>query len=238
MKGKNRTRSHQHSASQQARAYLRLAFCSLLAPALTLSLAAQSMPSQPPAPIERRAPAQAGSTEGQPGGLHRGPRGEHLAQWMSQHSNLSPQQQQQALQQEPGFQQLPQQVQQRMRERLTQLDAMTPEQRQRLLARNEAMERLAPDQRAEVRGAMSQLGQLPPDQRRAVAQTFRSLTALPADQRLQAYNGGRYTAPLNNEQRSVLSNLLKVEPLLGPMLLPHGGPHPGPRTDIPVQTLR
>jgi hypothetical protein len=50
-----------------------------------------------PAPVERRdVPPPAGSTKLAP---DRG----HLAQWMNQHSNLTPAQQQQALQHEPAF---------------------------------------------------------------------------------------------------------------------------------------
>lgn len=133
---------------------------------------------------------------------------------MNQHSNLTPQQQQQALQHEPGFQELPRNTQQRMLDRLSQLDAMTPLQRQRVLARTEAMERLNPDQRAEVRTAMSQLGSLPGDERHAVAQTFRALRELPPEQRIQAYASGRYGTPLNDTQRTVLFHLLQVEPML------------------------
>ena len=170
---------------------------------------------QPPAPIERRAPAPrpAGPNGELNNANHRGPRGEHLAEWMNQHSNLSPSQQQQALEREPGFHDLPQPTQQRMLNRLAQLDAMTPDQRQRLLARNEAMERLSPDQRAEVRGALSQLGGLPQDQRHQVAHTFRELRDLPPEQRVGAYATGRY-GQLNDSQRTVLFNLLRVEPML------------------------
>ncbi len=97
---------------------------------------------QSPAPVERRAPPQQGqpdqvhSNQGQSSQLSQierrnsqtpgAPRGEHLADWMNQHRNLTPQQQQQALEHEPGFNQLPQQTQQRMRNRLAQLNAMPP----------------------------------------------------------------------------------------------------------------
>ncbi len=59
---------------------------------------------------------------------------EHLAQWMDRHSNLPLADQQKALENEPGFRDLPPQTQQRMRDRLTQLNNMTPDQRQRILA--------------------------------------------------------------------------------------------------------
>lgn len=183
---------------------------------------------QSPAPIERRPPqphpsgtnGARGANQAQPKGL---PRGEHLAEWMNQHRDLTPQQQQEALDREPGFRELPQGTQQRMRDRLAQLDAMGPEQRQRLLARNEALEQLSPDQRAEFRGAMSQLGNLPLEQRRPVAQTFRALRELPPEQRISAFATGRYGPPLSDSQRAVLFNLLRVEPLMPP---PATGPLP------------
>lgn len=175
---------------------------------------------QEPAPIERRAPMpHAAQQNGD--AVRRGPRGEHLAEWMNHHNNLTLQQQQQALEREPGFHDLPQSTQQRMRDRLAQLDAMNPQRRQRLLARNEALERLTPDQRADVRGALQQLGSLPPEQRRTVAHTFRQLRDLPPEQRISAYGSGRFGAPLNEEQRTVLFHLLRVEPMLPP-------PGPGP----------
>jgi hypothetical protein len=155
------------------------------------------------APIERRNPRSPG------------PRGEHLPQWMSQHSNLTPQQQQQALGRESGFRNLPPQTQQRMRNRLAQLDAMSPEQRQRVLAHTEMIERMTPAQRTDFRGTMKQLGSLPPDQRKAVARTFRQLRELPPDQRAALVNSGRYNW-LNDGQRSTLNNLLRIAPLLPP----------------------
>ncbi len=144
--------------------------------------------------------------------------------WLNEHSNLSLQQQEQALDQEPGFHELPPETQQRYRNRLAQLDAMNPQRRQNILARNEAMERLSPEQRAEVRGALGQLGSLPQEQRHAVAQTFNALRALPANDRSAAFNSGRFGPPLNGQQQAVLSNLLTVEPLLGPILPLHHRP--------------
>ncbi len=141
--------------------------------------------------------------------------GEHLAEWISQHSNLNPQQQQQALEKEPGFHNLPPQTQQRMRDRLTQLNSMNPDQRQRILDRNETMEHLNPDQRAQVRGAMKQLADLPEDQRRYVARTFRGLRELSPKQRQNVLNSDRFDH-LTTGQRSALTSLMKVEPLLPP----------------------
>ena len=156
------------------------------------------------APIQRRNP-QAGQTG----------KGEHLAQWMNQHRNLTPEQQQRALDNEPGFRELPQQTQERMHNQLARLNAMSPDQRQRILNYNERMEHMSVDQRAEVRGSLQQLGSLPLDQRRQVAKSFRELRELPPDQRGAALNSPQYQY-MNPGQRSALNNLLRVEPLIPP----------------------
>ena len=144
------------------------------------------------------------------------PGGEHLAQWMNHHSSLPLTDQQRALEHEPGFRDLSPQVQQRMRDRLTQLNNMPPQQRQRVLDHAEVMEHLAPEQRQQVRGTMQQLSSLPQDRRRVVARAFRELRALPPEQRQAALASGRFSADFSPEERSTLSNLNEVEPLLPP----------------------
>jgi hypothetical protein len=142
-------------------------------------------------------------------------KGEHLGDWMARHSSLSPAQQQQALEREPGFRQLTPEQQQRERDQLARLNAMPPDQRQRTLERTEAMERLSPEQRVQVRSAMQQLGSLPPDQRQVVAKSFRELRGLAPDQRYAALNSARYSN-LSPQQRATLDNLIRVEPMLPP----------------------
>ncbi len=175
---------------------------------------------QRPAPIERRPPS-AGARAGVGGGQQHlvepnGQRGgEHLTEWMDQHSGMTLQQQQQALDREPGFRELPAQTQQHMHERLAQLHAMSPLERHRMLALNEALERLTPVQQSQVRGAMQQLGSLPPDQRREVARSFHEIRELPPEQRMAAMNSGRYGG-LNYAQRTTLVNLIRIAPMLPP----------------------
>lgn len=148
------------------------------------------------------------------GGLGPGPRQEHLSAWLNRHQSLTPEEQQKALAQEPGFNQLPLQTQQRMQERLRQLDAMSPEQRQRRLRDVETMERLTPQQRNEVAAATHEWGALPQDRRRLVGRAFRDLRAMPPDQRQAALNSERFSGQFSNQERGVLRNLLSVEPYL------------------------
>lgn len=177
---------------------------------------------QMPAPIERRPPGGGAMVRpGVPAGQghlvgsvgRRG--GEHLPEWMSQHQGMTLEQQQAALDREPGFRELPLQTQMQMHQRLAQLNAMAPEQRARTLAHAEAMERLNPAQRSQVRGAMQQLGSLPIDERRQVIRSFRELRMLPPEQRLGMMNSPRY-GWLNYAQRTVLTNLIVIAPMLPP----------------------
>jgi hypothetical protein len=177
---------------------------------------------QKPAPIVRQPPqASAASGAERRGAQSNGaravpPTGGHLAEWMNQHGNLSPNQQQDALTREPGFHELPAATQQRLQNRLSQLNAMSPQERVRVIRRNEAMEHLSPDQRAQVRGAMQQLGALPVDQRKTVARAFRQLRDVPPGERMAAMNSERYAGQFNPAQRESLMNLLRIEPMLPP----------------------
>jgi hypothetical protein len=160
---------------------------------------------------------------GHPGGKQNQ---EHLAQWMDRHSNLPLDEQQRALESEPGFRSLPPETQQRMRDRLTQLNNMPPEQRKRLLEHTEAMEHLTPPQRQEVRGAMQQLGELPPDRRRLVSRAFRDLREMPQPQRQAVLNSERFRSQFSDQERGALTGLLAVEPYI-PVDHPNTTPNMG-----------
>jgi hypothetical protein len=135
----------------------------------------------------------------------------HLQQWMDRHSNLTPEQQQKALEREPGFRDLPPETQQRMRNHLNQLNSMPPEKRQRWLERNEAMARLTLPQREQVRDTMKQYRELPPDRKRQVARAFRDLHDVPEEQRQALLNSDRYRSQFSDQELGTLSGLLSVE---------------------------
>ena len=137
---------------------------------------------------------------------------QHLPEWLNNHQNLSPQQQEDALRREPGFRGLPTDQQQRLVNRLHSLDEKTPEQRQRILARNENFERLPPEQRQEVRGASQALGQMSPDRQQLCRRAFQQLRQLPPQQRQLMLNSGSYASQFTPQERTVLGNLLSIEP--------------------------
>jgi hypothetical protein len=169
----------------------------------TGNASAAAHPGGSSAPIERRPPNAAK------------PSGEHLPEWINQHKNLTPEEQQKALEKEPGFRELPPQTQQRMRDQLSKLNSMTPEKRQRLLEHNEWLEHLTPPQRTQFNSAMRQLRELPPDQRVYVARTFRGLRELSPAQRQAVLSSERFNH-LTDAQRTTLNSLMQVEPLMPP----------------------
>ena len=140
---------------------------------------------------------------------------QHLPEWLNNHQNLTPQQQEDALRREPGFRNLPSDQQQRLVNRLHSLDEKTPEQRQRILQRNENFEKLSPERRQDVRGASQALGQMSPDRQQAVRRAFQQLRQMPPQQRQQMLNSGAYAGQFSPQERTVLGNLLSIEPYQG-----------------------
>jgi hypothetical protein len=108
---------------------------------------------------------------------------QHLGTWLQRHGNLPPEQQERALQSEPGFNRLPPETQQKLLNRLRQINRMPPNQRQRTVDHIEALERLSP-----------QMRQYPPEQRQALM------------------NSGQFSAQFTPQERSILGNILAVEP--------------------------
>jgi hypothetical protein len=202
------------------RRILRPALAALLLSAATAMVAAQ------PASIRRAGqaghPAMNAPRQGQGGK----PKQEHLGQWMDRHSNLPLTEQQRALENEPGFRDLPPQTQQAMRDRLTQLNNMPPEQRRRMIEHTEVMEHLTPQQRQQFRSATEQYRSLPEDRRRLVARAFRDLREMPQPQRQAILNSDRFRGQFSDQERGTLSNLLAVEPYL-PVEHPNDAPAVG-----------
>jgi Protein of unknown function (DUF3106) len=136
----------------------------------------------------------------------------HLGTWLQRHQNLSPEQQEKALQSEPGFNRLPPETQERLLSRLRQLNRMPPEQRQRTLDHIEAMEHLTPQMRQQVRASIQDFHGLPLERQRMVRKAIRDLRAYPPEQRTAMMNSPRFQSEFSPQERSILGNILAVEP--------------------------
>lgn len=148
-----------------------------------------------------------------------GPRpenGQHLPQWFVQHRGMSPWEQEQALRREPGFSRLAPEQQQRLINRLHRLDMVPPQERQRIAEWNERFMALPPERQQEIRGASQALAQMPPERRRAMRQAFHNLRNMPPEERQEALDSARFQAEYTPQERTILSNLLSIEPYVPP----------------------
>jgi Protein of unknown function (DUF3106) len=136
----------------------------------------------------------------------------HLGEWLQRHGNLTPEQQERALQNEPGFNRLPMETQQRLLDRLRQLNRMAPKQRQRMVDSIEAMEHLTPQMRQQVRASFQEFHTLPEDRQRLMRKAFRDLREYPPEQREAMMNSSQFQAQFTPQERSILGNILTVEP--------------------------
>jgi hypothetical protein len=136
----------------------------------------------------------------------------HLEQWMENHRDMTLPDQQRALENEPGFHDLPPQVQQRTRNELIRLYNMNPQQRTRVLDRNEALERLSPAQRQMWRGAVEQLNGYPIPRRRLIARAILDLRVMPPEQRQQVIDSPNFATQFSDGERATIRTLLTAEP--------------------------
>ena len=128
--------------------------------------------------------------------------------WLSEHLNLSPEQQQKELSSDPEFKQLNSQQQQHLQQRLNQFNSLPPEQQKRTLRRMQAMESLSPDRQDVLRNSLQQLRQLPDDRRRVVRRAWLGLRQMPPDQQEQTMNSDRFRSTFNDQERATLKGLL------------------------------
>ena len=136
----------------------------------------------------------------------------HLGAWLQRHGNLTPEQQQKAMQNEPGFSRLPPETQQKLLDRLRQINRMPPNMRQRTVDRIEAMESLSPQMRQQVRLSIVQFRTLPEDRQRLVKKALRDLKEYPPEQRAAMMNSGQFRAQFTPQERAIVGNILAVEP--------------------------
>ena len=143
---------------------------------------------------------------------HPGGTGSHLQEWMDRHRNLTAEQREQALRHEPGFERLAPEQQQRLLERLHRFNMQTPAERDRLNAWNERFLAMPPERQQRIRAASQTLGQMPPDRRRALSNAFHDLRSLPPEQRQSVLDSARFRAEYSPQERSILGDLLSIEP--------------------------
>jgi hypothetical protein len=136
----------------------------------------------------------------------------HLADWLSQHRDLPPQQQEQLLRRDPYFNHLNPAEQRKVINQLYRVNEMNDQQRQRRMARAEAIERLSPQEKMQVNASAQRMQILPEPRRQMLIRAFRDLRAVPFEQRDAVLSSVYYRTTFSPDERLILHDLLKVEP--------------------------
>jgi len=193
----------------------------------------QPAPATPPAAEPERPPREPGERRrgfGMRGGRHHG-RGAHAGDWLRKYQNIPPDQQEQALANDPEFQKLPPERQARLRHRLREFNAMTPEQRQRVLDRMGTFERLTPEQQQRARALFARFRSLPEARRRMVKRALRNLREMEPEQRGQVLGSEKFRSMFSADEMEVLKGMSELAPPPRPENPTDRGQAPPPPTD-------
>ena len=136
-----------------------------------------------------------------------------LGDWLREHKNLPPDQQEKALENDPYFKRLPAQRQAELKERLRKFNGLPPEKRERALQRMEYWDKLTQDQRNQVRAANQQLQTLSPDRRVMVHKALRNLRQMSPQEQQQEFQSERFKSTFSDQEQTILMNLAAINPL-------------------------
>ena len=146
----------------------------------------------------------------------------HAGDWLRQHKDLPPEEQERALQNDPNFRRLSPQQQQHRLQQLREFSSLPPAQQLRMLNRMDTWEHLTPEQKQQARQVFSQMRQLPPERRRLVHKAIDDLRAMPPDQREQIINSDRFKGMFSDYERDVMLNATRL-----PLAPADSGDQPG-----------
>ena len=138
--------------------------------------------------------------------------GNRLGDWLQAHKDLSPDQQEKALESDPKFKKLPADRQAALKERLRNFNALPPEQRQRAIQRLNYMAALSPDQRQQLRDANKTLETLPQDRKVMVHTALRHLRKMDPQQREETMQSERFRSTFSDQEQGILKQLSAINP--------------------------
>ena len=138
--------------------------------------------------------------------------GNRLGEWLQSKKDLSPEQQEKALESDPKFKKLPPDRQAALKERLRNFNSLPPEQRQRALQRLNYMAALSPDQRQQLRDANKTLEALPPDRKVMVHTALRHLRKMDPQQREETMQSEQFRSTFSDQEQGILKQLSAINP--------------------------
>jgi hypothetical protein len=198
--------------------------------ALSLSCLAQKYSYQPSAARAQAPSHPAANPAPRAQGAPHQPQG-HAGDWLRQHKDLPPSEQERALQNDPHFRSLPPAQQRRLRQQLRYFASLPPQEQQHVLqlmdrmgSRKFTWQRLTPEQQQRVQQIHNQLMQLPPDRQRVVRSAIRDLRAMPPAQRDQVIDSDRFRSTFSPQELGILREVTRL-----PLAPAEGGAEPAPQ---------
>jgi predicted component of type VI protein secretion system len=184
-----------------------------------------------------RPPVQAGQPKdsGEPRNPNRPNKGaqqpnRRMGDWLQNHKDLSPDQQEKLLENDPHFKRLPPERQAELKERLRRFNGLTPEQRERALNRMQWMASLTQEQRQNLRDANQKLQGLPQERQMMVHKALRHLRQMDPQERQQVLASDRLKSTFSEQEQGILKQLSAINPPEGgdntanPQPVPNGQP--------------
>jgi hypothetical protein len=135
-----------------------------------------------------------------------------LGEWLQSNKDLTPDQQEKALESDPKFKKLPPDRQAALKDRLRKFNALPPQQRQRALQRMNYMAALSPDQRQQLRDANKTLETLPPDRKVMVHTALRHLRKMDPQQRAETMQSEQFRSTFSDQEQGILKQLSAINP--------------------------
>jgi len=132
--------------------------------------------------------------------------------WLNQHKNLPADQQEKALENDPGFKKLSPPRQAQLRAQLRKFNSLPHDQQEQMLKRMQFMGSLPEEQRNNVRQAHQQFQQLPNDRKQVVKQALRNLRQLPRDKRQQELQSEKFRSSFSDQEQQILRQLAEINP--------------------------
>jgi hypothetical protein len=156
--------------------------------------------------------APAGNSHPAPQSQPKQKTGRQLGDWLRDHKDLSPDQQEKLLEKDPSFQKLSPDRQSALKDRLRKFNSLPPAQRERALNRMQFMSSLTQEQRKEVRDANQQLQSLPNDRKIMVHKALRNLRQMPPQQRQQVLESDHFKSTFSPQEQGILKQLSDMTP--------------------------
>jgi hypothetical protein len=139
-----------------------------------------------------------------------GPPGPHHGDWLRKNLNTPPAQQQRELENDPKFQKLPPERQERLKQRLKWFNSLSPNQQQKILQRQEKWEHMTPQQHDQARSVFDRLQAMPEERRNSIRQQMHAFSGMTPEQQQNFMNSDQFKREFSPDERDVMQRWLSL----------------------------